>query len=84
MIHTQLPICKSRRCESSRVTSPLALHDFIFFSNKLLNIISRASLLALAKSIYYSRANETHFHKQVCVLGLIFESECFWNTEVAD
>ena len=44
---------KNRRRESSRVTSPLALHDFIFYSNKLLNIISRASLLALAKSIYY-------------------------------
>ena len=44
---------KNRRCESSRVTSPLALHDFIFCSHKLLNIISRASLLALAKSIYY-------------------------------
>ena len=44
---------KNRLCESSRVTLPLALHDFIFCSNKLLNIISRASLLALAKSIYY-------------------------------
>ena len=42
-----------RRCDSSRVTSPLALHDFIFCSNKLLNFISRALLLALAKSIYY-------------------------------
>ena len=34
--------------------------------------------------ILYSHANETHFHKKVCVLGLIFESECFWDTEVAD
>ena len=75
---------KNRRCESSRVTSPLALHDFIFFSNKLLNIISRATPLALVKSVYYSHANETHFHKKVCVLGLIFGRECFWNTEVAD
>ena len=34
---------KNRRCESSRVTSPLALHYFIFCF---------ASLLALAKSTY--------------------------------
>ena len=41
-------------CESSRVTSPLALHDFIFCLSKL-QVLSRASLLALAKSIcYYS------------------------------
>ena len=43
---------KNRRCESSRVTSPLALHDFIFCLSKL-QMLSRASPLALAKSIYY-------------------------------
>ena len=32
---------------------PLALHDFIFCSGKL-SILSRASLLALATSIYYT------------------------------
>ena len=42
---------KNRPCESFRVTSPLPLHDFIFCLNKL-QILTRALLLALAKSIY--------------------------------
>ena len=45
---------KRRRCKSSLVTSPLALHDFIFCLSKLY-ILSTASLLALdslTKSTY--------------------------------
>ena len=48
-------VALNRRCESSRGTSPLAIHGFVFCLNKLY-ILSRASFfadLALAKSIYY-------------------------------
>ena len=33
--------------------------------------------------IFHSHANKTHFHKKGCAPSLIFESEGFWNSEVA-
>ena len=33
--------------------------------------------------IFHFHANKTHFHKKGCVLGLVFESEGFWDSEVA-
>ena len=33
--------------------------------------------------IFHSHANKTHFHKKGCGLGLFFDSEGLWNSEVA-
>ena len=42
----------------------LALHDHIFCLNKLYEILSRASLLVLAKSIYYNASVDTQDRKE--------------------
>ena len=33
--------------------------------------------------IFHFHPNKTHFHKKGCVLGLLFENEGFWDSEVA-
>ena len=33
--------------------------------------------------IFHFHPNKTHFHKKGCVLGLVFENEGFWDSEVA-
>ena len=33
--------------------------------------------------IFHSHANKTHFHKKGCALMAHYESEGFWNSEVA-
>ena len=35
------------------------------------------------KMIFHFHANKAHFHKKGSALGLFFESEGFWNSEVA-
>ena len=58
---------------SPALPSRLAWHDFKFCMNKLL-ILSRASLLALAKSIYYIKTKE---------ISRSFQSrQCIYNTDM--